>query len=208
MANGGTVGIIGAGTMGHGIAQCFGVKGWKAKICDANPEILAAVPEKVKANLASFVTLGLVAPDQAESCLASIQTCESLAQAVDGVDLVIEAVNENLDLKRKIFAQVEEAAPAEAILATNTSAISIGLIAEEMDKPERLVGTHFWNPPHVIPCVEIVKSRFTRDDFFRAYSRDYRRNRQGAGAGAERHPGFFGQPHAARPATRGHEPGG
>ena len=79
---------------------------------------------------------------------------------------MIEAVNENLDLKRKIFAQVEEAADPKAILATNTSAISIGLIAEQMKSPERLVGTHFWNPPHVIPCVEIVKSRFTREDFF------------------------------------------
>ena len=168
MAETRTVGIIGAGTMGHGIAQCFGVKGWKVNICDANADILAAVPQKVKANLDSFVALGLVEPGRAESCLQNITTCQSLAEAVEGADLVIEAVNENLDLKRKIFAQVEDAAPKEAILATNTSAIAIGLIAEEMENPERLVGTHFWNPPHVIPCVEIVKSRFTREDIFQS----------------------------------------
>ena len=166
MADSGLVGIIGAGTMGHGIAQCFGVKGWKVKICDSDSAALAAVPQKVESNLRSFLDLGLVESGQAGACLENIQTCGSLADTVEGVNLVIEAVNENLDLKRKIFAQVEKAAPKEAILATNTSAISIGLIAEQMDRPERLVGTHFWNPPHVIPCVEIVKSRFTREDIF------------------------------------------
>jgi 3-hydroxybutyryl-CoA dehydrogenase len=84
----------------------------------------------------------------------------------EGVELAIEAVSENLDLKRTIFSDLERLTPPQTILCSNTSGISISLISEKLQFKERVVGTHFWNPPHIIPCVEVIKSQFTGDEEF------------------------------------------
>jgi 3-hydroxybutyryl-CoA dehydrogenase len=84
----------------------------------------------------------------------------------EGVELAIEAVSENLDLKRAIFSDLERLTPPQTILCSNTSGISISLISEKLRFKERVVGTHFWNPPHIVPCVEVIKSKFTGDEEF------------------------------------------
>ena len=160
------VGIIGAGTMGHGIAQCFGLAGWKTGLYDTNQRALEGAVERISRNLEAPLELGLVSPAQAEACPANIEPCGSLEELVQGAGVVLETVTENLDLKRRIFAELEQKAEPGAILATNTSALSIGLIAQNLERPERVVGTHFWNPPHVIPCVEVIRSEFTSEEVF------------------------------------------
>ncbi|MFH1059173.1 MAG: 3-hydroxyacyl-CoA dehydrogenase NAD-binding domain-containing protein [Pseudomonadota bacterium] len=153
-----TIAILGAGLMGHGIAQIFAAAGHAVRLFDQDPAVLASAPQRIRANLRPFLELGLMAPDQVEPLLARVQLCPDLASLCAGCDLVIEAISENLELKRKVFTQVETLAPPTAILASNTSAISIGLIAEALTRPERMLGTHFWNPPQVVPCVEIIEA--------------------------------------------------
>lgn len=152
--------------MGHGIAQCFGLAGWEATLQDPDPAMLASAPERISANLKTFVAAGLNTQEQADMCLDLVGTTPDLAEAVAGVEIVIESAPEKLDLKRQIFAELEELCPPETILATNTSAISIAEIAADQKRPEQVVGTHFWNPPHVIPCVEVVKTEATSDYVF------------------------------------------
>ncbi|MFZ5586709.1 MAG: 3-hydroxyacyl-CoA dehydrogenase family protein [Thermodesulfobacteriota bacterium] len=153
-----TIAVLGAGLMGHGIAQVFAAAGHAVRIFDQDPAVLASAPGRIRANLGPFLELGLMTPDQVEPLLARIQPCPDLASLCAGCDLVIEAISENLELKRRVFAQVEALAPREAILASNTSAISIGLIAEALTRPQRMLGAHFWNPPQVVPCVEVIEA--------------------------------------------------
>lgn len=144
--------------MGHGIAQVFAGAGHQVRIFDQDSSVLASVPERIRANLVPFLELGLVAPEQVETLLGRVKPCSVLADLCQGADLVIEAVSENLGLKRKLFAQLESFVPPQTILASNTSAISIGLIAEGLAHPGRVLGTHFWNPPQVVPCVEVIRA--------------------------------------------------
>jgi len=162
------VAVLGLGTMGHGIAQCFAVKGHRVRLFDADPETLASAPARIRRNLDVFLDLALIEPAEAEACLANLAPCDGLDSLAQGADLIIEAVSEDLELKRRLFAQLEALAGPEAILATNTSALSIGLISQNLQRPERVVGLHFWNPPHVLPCVEIIRSRFTSEQVFEA----------------------------------------
>ncbi len=160
------VGIIGAGTMGHGIAQCFAVKGWQVRLYDAEPEIRETALSRVRANLKVFVEAGLIDQAASGTAIKRIILCDTLASAAAGPGLIIESINEELELKRRLFADLEELVSAETILCTNTSAISISAISQDLKHPERALGTHFWNPPHVIPCVEIVKGDRTSDTVF------------------------------------------
>lgn len=160
------VGIIGAGTMGHGIAQCFAVKGWPVRIYDAQAQMMNTVLERIRANLQVFVEAGMVDDDSARAAAERVILCDTLASAVQGPELIIESINEELDLKRLLFNQLEDLVSPERILCTNTSAISISAISEGLRYPERVVGTHFWNPPHVLPCVEIIKGRHTSSEVF------------------------------------------
>ena len=161
-------GVIGAGTMGHGIAQCFALAGWRVNLFDPDDEALESVAERVRRNLETPLDLGLVTPRQAEACPGNIVPCRSLEDLAEGAEIIIESATEDLELKRRIFAELESKAAAETILATNTSALAIGLIAQNLDRPERVVGTHFWNPPHVLPCVEVVRSVHTGERVFEA----------------------------------------
>lgn len=151
-----TIAILGAGLMGHGIAQIFASAGHPVRIHDQDPATLASALERVRANLAPFLELGLIASEAVPPLLERIQPCPDLASLCQGADLVIEAISENLELKRKVFAQLEGLVSGSAVLASNTSAISIGRIAEGLARPGRVLGTHFWNPPQVVPCVEVI----------------------------------------------------
>jgi 3-hydroxybutyryl-CoA dehydrogenase len=156
-----SIAILGAGLMGHGIAQVFAGAGHPVRIHDQDPAVLASAPDRIRANLTPFVELGLIKPELVEPLLGRVQLCSDLASLCQGCDLVIEAVNENLQTKRQVFAQLEGLVPARTVLASNTSAISIGKIAQGLAHPERVLGTHFWNPPQVVPCVEVIRAPLT-----------------------------------------------
>lgn len=160
------VAIIGAGTMGHGIAQCFAVKGWKAAIHDLRREVLETVPGRIRVNLELFVEAGWISAETAEKALENIVLEKDLPSTIQGVGLVIETISEQLDLKRSLFAELENLVGPETILCTNTSALSITAISRDLKNPERVLGTHFWNPPHILPCVEVIKSECTSDRVF------------------------------------------
>jgi 3-hydroxybutyryl-CoA dehydrogenase len=160
------VGIIGAGTMGHGIAQCFAVKGWQVRLYDVNREVLDSAPARIRSNMELFVEVEWAQPESVEAALRNIALYEDLPLTVRDLGLVIETVSEQLDLKRRLFAELEKLTSPETILCTNTSALSITSISRELKHPERVLGTHFWNPPHILPCVEVIKSETTSDRVF------------------------------------------
>jgi len=161
-----TIGVIGAGLMGHGIAQVFALKGYKVKLFDNDSKVLESAPEKIRNNLQTLLEMRLVESQELEDCLNHLQLCHTLPEMCEGVELTIEAVSENLDLKRAIFLQLEALTTPQTILCSNTSGISIGLISENLRFKERVIGTHFWNPPHIVPCVEVIKSQFAADEVF------------------------------------------
>ena len=161
-----TIGVIGAGLMGHGIAQVFALKGYKVKLFDNDPKNLESAPERIRNNLQTLLEMNLVESQGLENCVNHLQLCHTLKEMCQGAELIIEAVSENVDLKRAIFGDLERFTTPQTILCSNTSGISIGLICENLQFKERVVGTHFWNPPHIIPCVEVIKSPFTTDEVF------------------------------------------
>jgi 3-hydroxybutyryl-CoA dehydrogenase len=162
------LGIIGAGLMGHSLAQLFSSRGYPVSLYDSEPSVLASAPERIRKNFASLLELGMATPDDIENSLALIRLSPSLQDTAQGTDLIIEAVSEQLALKQKIFAEIEDYVSPETLLCTNTSAISISEIAEPLRTKDRFVGTHFWNPPHIVPCVEVIRSTYTSDEAFEA----------------------------------------
>ena len=161
-----TIGIVGAGLMGHGIAQVFAFHGFRVRIFDVDRAALLAVPDRIRENAVVFEELGLISSEEIAQGLDSITLCKTLPDLVDGAQVVIEAVSEKLDLKRSVFKEVERHAAADAILCSNTSAISITDISQGLRRPKRFLGTHFWNPPHVLPCVEVIKGQATSEQAF------------------------------------------
>jgi 3-hydroxybutyryl-CoA dehydrogenase len=145
-----TIAVVGAGLMGHGIAWLFAAAGHEVRVFDAAPEARAALP----ARLGAIDTLLGVARSGA------VSAHERLADCVAGAGFVVEAAPEKLALKQALFAEVEPLVPGDCILASNTSALPIGRLSERMADRSRLVGTHFWNPPHLVPLVEVVETEF------------------------------------------------
>jgi 3-hydroxybutyryl-CoA dehydrogenase len=145
--------VIGAGLMGHGIAQVFALNDHDVTIYDSFPATLATAKDRIKANL---IDLG-------DNILAieRVQTCGDLAEAVRDADYVVEAVLEDLALKQKLFTQIEAAAKPQAILASNTSVIPITAIMRDLKDRTRAVGTHWWNPPYLVPLVEVIGTEWT-----------------------------------------------
>ena len=147
------IAVIGAGLMGHGIAQVFACHGHAVVVHDPVPEALARTQERVRANLRA---LGLL-----ESAAEHISMDATLAGAVADADVVFEAAPEDLGLKHKIFAELARATRPACILASNTSVIPIGEIASGVPDAHRVLGTHWWNPPYLIPLVEVVQAPCT-----------------------------------------------
>src|SRR5215475_6651000 len=142
------IAILGGGLMGHGIAQVFACAGHDVRITDPIAEARIGILARIKANL------GELGHDS--GALAHIEIVDTLQACVAGADLVIEAAPENLELKQQIFADVERAAPPAAILASNTSVIPISLIMSQITNQTRALGTHWWNPPYLVPLVEVI----------------------------------------------------
>jgi 3-hydroxybutyryl-CoA dehydrogenase len=161
------VAVIGAGTMGHGIAQVAAMAGCEVWLADARPEALEAARTKVKANLDKGVARGKVDADVAAGALERLHV-GTLAEGVPGADLVVEAVPESLELKQALFREVDGLAPAHAILATNTSSLSVATIARAVADPGRVVGMHFFNPVHIMALLELVRAEGTREEVVEA----------------------------------------
>ena len=159
----GSVAVLGAGTMGHGIAQVCAGAGCRVALYDIDDAAVARGLERIRGNLDKGVELGKVPADERDATLARIRGTTSIADACDGVDLVIEAAPESLELKASIFAQVDAAAPDHALLASNTSSLSIEAIARSVANPARFLGLHFFNPVHIMKLVEVVWGPDTSD---------------------------------------------
>jgi len=157
--------VLGAGTMGHGIAQVCAQAGMEAILFDVSSEALAKGLAGVEAMLDKAVSLGKTTREEADDTLGRIRTSVDLKDAVKGADLVVEAVPEKLELKREVFKQVEAAVGHGVLLATNTSSLSIDAIAEDLAHPERFLGMHFFNPVPVMALLEVVRGEDTGDEW-------------------------------------------
>lgn len=155
------VAVLGAGTMGHGIAQVCAMAGCRTRLFDVQPAQVEAGLAKVRANLDAGVARGKVDAGLRDQTLARLGGSSDLAQAVEGADLVIEAVPEKLELKRELFGKVAAVVAADAVLGTNTSSLSIADIAEGLANPGRVIGLHFFNPVHIMKLLEIVVAAST-----------------------------------------------
>lgn len=152
-----TIAVIGAGTMGHGIAHVAAQMGAQVRVYDALAGAARASVDKIAKNLTKGVELGKVSAADRDATLARISPRDALDDTCTGADCVIEAIPERIELKRETFAVIDAAAPAHALLATNTSSLPIAAIAESVRDGSRLVGMHFFNPVHVMKLVEVVR---------------------------------------------------
>ncbi|HJR64562.1 MAG TPA: 3-hydroxyacyl-CoA dehydrogenase family protein [Gemmatimonadaceae bacterium] len=158
------VAVIGAGTMGHGIAYVALASGRRVALVDADAGTLSAGVARIRASFDKGIERGKVTGEQRDGALARLETPDELGVAVRDADLVVEAVPERLELKRQIFTAIERHASRAAILASNTSSLSITAIAEALEQPERVIGMHFFNPVPVMRLVELVRGVATSDE--------------------------------------------
>lgn len=161
------ISVIGAGTMGNGIAHVFAQNDYQVALCDVSQDALDRAVQTISKNLDRQINKALIDEATKEKCLKNIQTYTDLKTAVANADLVVEAASENIDLKLKIFAQMDELSPEKTILATNTSSISITKIAATTNRPEKVIGMHFMNPVPVMKLVEVIRGYKTSDDVTR-----------------------------------------
>lgn len=155
------IAVVGGGLMGTGIAQVFVAAGHPVTLQDIRPEALAAAPGIIRANLRFLAENGLCEEDTVEAAVGRLGVAADLEAAVAGADFVVEAVFEDLGLKQELFRTLDAVCPSATILATNSSVMSIGEIGARAARKERVIGTHFWNPPYLIPLVEVVRTRHT-----------------------------------------------
>ena len=163
--------VIGAGLMGSGIAQVAAASGWRVTLRDVSDAALDRAVSGIDKSLSKFVDKGKVSTDERDAALARISTTTELDAAADA-DIVVEAVFEKLDVKHEVFTALDGICKADAVLATNTSAIPITKIAAVTSRPERVVGTHFFSPVPMMGLCELVRGHLTSDETLRA-ARDF-----------------------------------
>jgi 3-hydroxybutyryl-CoA dehydrogenase len=155
--------VVGAGTMGHGIAQVLCQAGHPTTLVDLNADVLAAGRKKIEENLALGVKKGKVTEAARDAALAHLSTSTTTA-ALSSAQLFIEAIPERMELKKQLFAEADRLMPEGAMLASNTSSLSITEIAAATKRPDRVVGLHFFNPVHIMKLLEIVRGPLTSGD--------------------------------------------
>ncbi len=155
------VAVIGAGTMGHGIAQVAAQAGYAVRLADAVPGAAAKGLERIRRNLDGAVERGKATAADREAALARIEVLDDAIGAARGAGLVVEAAPEDLELKRELFGRLDAVVPEDALLATNTSSLSVAAIAEVTARPGRVLGMHFFNPVHLMKLVEVVRHERT-----------------------------------------------
>lgn len=160
------VAIIGAGLMGHGIAQAFAQEGFPVKVTDTSESALAAVKDKIHSNLITFLEGELISDQEIEKILDRICIFTNLDEAVQEADFVTEVIFEDLEAKQNLFKEMEKYCSPDIILASNTSSFRMTDISSLMEKPERAIITHWFNPPHLVPLVEVVLGKRTSEETY------------------------------------------
>jgi len=158
------ISVIGSGTMGNGIAHTFAQFGFKVNLIDINQNALDKALQTITNNLERQVSKGTLTDDQKLEALKNINSFISIPEGVKYADLIVEAATENVDLKLKIFKEIDESAPSDAILASNTSSISITQIASVTNRGDKVIGMHFMNPVPVMKLVEVIRGYQTSDE--------------------------------------------
>lgn len=160
------VSVIGAGTMGNGIAHVMALNGYDVALVDVNEQSLEAGLAAIRKNLGRQVEKGVISLEGSEQALSRIKTSHEPAQAAAASDLIIEAVTEDEAVKSKIFRELDEHAPDTAILASNTSSISITWLGAQTRRPASVIGMHFFNPVPVMKLIEIIRGHETSDEVY------------------------------------------
>lgn len=158
------IAVVGAGIMGHGIAQTLAVGGYQVTLSDLTDAILATAMGRVRTNLDLFVANGFITEAEARAAIERIATNSNLENAVADVDIVIEAVKEDIEVKRALFSRLDAMCADRTVLASNSSSLLISDFASGTKRQDRCVLAHWYNPPHIVPAVEIVRGRFTSDE--------------------------------------------
>jgi len=161
----GRVAVIGAGTMGHGIAYAAALAGFEVRLTDSKPEALRLAMGRLNDLLAIAVKRGKLTEEDRDVAASRLRAESDFAPAVREAEVVIEAVREHLGTKQQVFAEIERAAPAGALLATNPSSLSVAAIAAAVREPGRVLGMHFFNPVHAMKLVEVVTHPQTASQF-------------------------------------------
>lgn len=157
------VAVIGAGIMGHGIAQVSALSGCKVRMVDVSENLLKSGLERMRWSLGKLAEKKVIS-ETVDAVMNRITATTKLADAVGDIDYMIEAVPENIDLKMETFAEADKNAPPDAILATNTSGLSVTMIGEATKRPNKVVGMHWMNPPQMMPLIEVIKGKQTSDE--------------------------------------------
>lgn len=160
------IGVIGAGIMGHNIALSFLLGKYPVMLFDIDMSVLESARAKIEKNLGPFIEAGLVKDNETREILSRLTVSTDMQKGAGDCDFVIEAAPENLALKQKIFADLESCCSEKAILATNTSSLTLEKIGETIRSKHRLVTAHWFNPPHIVPVVEVVRGPETDDETF------------------------------------------
>jgi 3-hydroxybutyryl-CoA dehydrogenase len=166
--------VIGAGLMGHGIALEFASYGRDVVLHDISEELLGEAMIKARTGLLALASKNHISKIGVEDALGRISTNTDLSESVKNADLVIEAASENLELKKRLFSEIDKAAPDHAILASNSSTFVPSAYGSATDHPDRVVGIHYYNPPHLLPGIEIVRGPETSDDLVDLVANEYR----------------------------------
>ena len=158
------VALLGAGMVGHGLALHFAKAGYQVSLYSRTKQTLDKAVEGVEANLPALLQGHTDVEDETKKIIGRIKTTRNMDEAVAGATIAIESVAEDLKVKQDLFKELDQMCPRDVILATNTSVISITAIASEAKNRDRIIGTHFWFPPYLIPLVEVVKGSDTSDE--------------------------------------------
>ena len=161
-----TVGVIGAGQMGNGIAHVFALSGYEVIICDINEDALKKAITTIEKNLNRQISKEIITAQDGTNALAAIRTSNDLKELKD-VDLAIEAATENEEIKKAIYTELSSIMKPDAIMATNTSSISVTRLASVTDRPEKFIGVHFMNPVPLMSLVELIRGIATSDETFK-----------------------------------------
>ncbi|HEY5606436.1 MAG TPA: 3-hydroxyacyl-CoA dehydrogenase NAD-binding domain-containing protein, partial [Thermoplasmata archaeon] len=162
-----TIAVIGAGEMGHGIAELAALAGFRVTMRDIKQEFVDRGMERIRWSLSKLAENQQITRAQADEALAHIRLTLDLKEAVHNADVVVEAILEDLDLKKKVFSEIDALAPPRTILASNTSGLSITALGRATKRREKVVGMHFFNPVVLMPLIEIVRGDDTSDETVR-----------------------------------------
>lgn len=160
------ISVVGAGLMGHGIAQTFAQRGYQVRLYDVSRDLVEQAITRIESNLQTFVEAGLETRERLEQIVAHLEGTTELDRAVAEADFVVEAAPEDFDLKKGLFRDLDKFSPDHCILASNTSMLPISAFGSEVSKRDKLIITHWFNPPHIVPVVEVVLANETSEETF------------------------------------------